>query len=155
MSEEFISLERKKELEDELEALKTTKRQEILAALKFAKDLGDLSENAEYHQAREDQAKLEDRIRKIEEILKNSKIISSNSKTKDVVSVGSRVIVQKSNSKEKVEYVLVGAEDADMLEGKISYHSPLGSGLLNKKKGDVFSIKTPKGEIEYKISDIL
>lgn len=155
MSEEFISLERKKELEEELETLKTTKRQEILAALKFAKDLGDLSENAEYHQAREDQAKLEDRIRKIEEILKNSQIISSNSKSKDIVSVGSKVIVQKNNSKEKAEYTLVGAEDADMLEGKISYHSPLGSALLNKKKGDVFSVKTPKGEIEYKISDIL
>ena len=85
MSEEFISLERKKELEIELEELKTNKRQEILAALKFAKDLGDLSENAEYHQAREDQAKLEDRIRKIEEIIKDSQIMSSNTKSKDIV----------------------------------------------------------------------
>ena len=155
MSEEFISLERKKELEIELEELKTNKRQEILAALKFAKDLGDLSENAEYHQAREDQAKLEDRIRKIEEIIKESKIMSSNTKSKDIVNVGGKVVVQKSGSKDKIEYTIVGAEDANMAEGKISYHSPLGSGLLNKKKGDVFVIKTPKGEIEYKITDII
>ncbi len=155
MSEEFISIERKKELEEELETLKTTKRQEILAALKFAKDLGDLSENAEYHQARDDQAKLEDRIRKIEEILKGSKIISSTNKSKDTVSVGGHVVVQKAGSKEKNEYMIVGAEDASMEEGKLSYHSPLGMNLLNKKKGDVFKIKTPKGEVEYKIVDIL
>ena len=117
--------------------------------------LGDLSENAEYHQAREDQAKLEDRIRKIEEIIKDSQIMSSNTKSKDIVNVGGKVVVQKSGSKDKIEYTIVGAEDANMAEGKISYHSPLGSGLLNKKKGDVFVIKTPKGEIEYKITDII
>src|SRR3989338_172636 len=118
----YITEEKRKELKVELEELKGPKRKEILAALKYAKSLGDLSENAEYHQTREDQGKLEERIVKIEQILQSSQTVSGGGG--DIVEVGSNVVVQKiSNSKsleEKKNYTIVGSEEADMTKGKIS-----------------------------------
>ncbi len=150
--DQYITEEKKQALLAELEELKTTKRKEILDALEFAKSLGDLSENAEYHQARDDQAKLEDRITKIKNILTTSKVVSKHHSTS--VEVGSTVIVSKEDAKEKKKYQIVGAEEADMASGKISNASPLGAALYGKKKGDTISFKTPSGVINYKIIDI-
>jgi transcription elongation factor GreA len=149
---DYITEEKKKELEIEVEALKGPKRKEIIDALEFAKSLGDLSENAEYHQAREDQGKLEERILKIEAILKNSTVITNTGG--DTVSVGSTVTVQKENSTDQKTYIIVGAEEADMAKGKMSNHSPLGEALFGKKKGDTITFKTPVGMVNYKIVEV-
>src|SRR3990172_2990334 len=121
--EEFITKEKKKALEDELADLKGPKRREILESLEFAKSLGDLSENAEYQQAREAQGKLEERISKVEHILKTSVIVVSHHSSK--VEVGSTIHIQKEGNKEEKKLQVVGSEEADMAEGKISHKSPL------------------------------
>jgi transcription elongation factor GreA len=152
MQEEYITAEKKVALQAELAELTTSKRREVLDALEFAKSLGDLSENAEYHQAREEQAKLEDRIKKVENILKTSIVVNSHHSTK--VEVGSTVVVKKEDDKEKKKYQIVGSEEASMAEGKISNRSPLGEALFGKKKGDEVTFQTPKGVIHYTILDI-
>lgn len=149
---EYLTIEKKKELELELSTLKSTRRKEIADALEYAKSLGDLSENAEYHQAREDQANCEDRIIHLEQILKNAVIMDTQST--GVVTVGSTVTVQKKGDKEERTFALVGSEEADPVTGRISNESPLGQALLAKKKGDVVTVTTPKGEMIYTIKSI-
>jgi len=145
-----MSREKFEELTRELDELRTTRRKEVAEQLEYARSLGDLSENAEYQEAREMQAAVEERIGKIEHVLKNAKIVAEGKKS-DNVGMGSTVTVQKVGGDEKKTYTIVGAEESDMFAGKISYHSPLGSALLNKKKGDEFSFHTPKGAQKYKI----
>ncbi len=151
-SKSYISAEKRIELEKELVTLRTEKRKEILEALEFAKSLGDLSENAEYHQAREEQGKLEERISTIEEILRNSVVIKKHHSA--TVDVGSTVTVQKEGDKNKQTFSIVGSEEADFAAGKISNNSPLGMALHGKKPGDKATFKTPKGEIVYKVISI-
>jgi transcription elongation factor GreA len=148
----YITEEKKKALEIELEDLKGPKRKEILEALAYAKSLGDLSENAEYHQTREDQGKLEERIAKIEQILRSSEIASAGGG--DVVSIASKVVVQKEGEKEEKTYQIVGSEEADMKLGKISNRSPFGEALYGKRKGDSIFFDTPKGKVNYKIVNV-
>ncbi len=150
---EYLTLEKKNELETEVTQLRSVRRKEIADALEYAKSLGDLSENAEYHQAREDQANCEDRINHIEQILKNAVIMGGNA-VAGVVHVGSTVTVQKKGSKEEKTFALVGSEEADSVSGRISNESPLGSVLLGKKKGDKVTVHAPKGEMEYTIISI-
>lgn len=153
MNKEYITLEKKGELENELKDLVTVKRKEIADALEYAKSLGDLSENAEYHQAREDQARLEDRIAEVEYILKNAEVAQKHNT--GMVEVGSVVHVKKSGSTKEIVYTLVGSEEADIPEGKVSNESPLGGALMGKKAGESATIKTPKGEeVTYKIVSI-
>lgn len=149
---DYITEEKKQALEAELKDLKGPKRKEILEALEYSKSLGDLSENAEYHQAREEQGKLEVRIVKIERILQSSQTAKSGGG--EVIEFGSKVVVQKSGSKEEKTYVIVGSEEADMLKGKISNKSPVGVALFGKKKGDNASFKTPNGVVHYKIISV-
>ncbi len=149
MTEELLSQEKFEELTRELDELKTKRRKEVAEQLEYARSLGDLSENAEYQEAREMQAAVEERIGKLESILKNAKIVHAGKS--DSVSMGSTVTVQKIDGTEKHVYIIVGAEETNMFEGKISYHSPLGSALMGKKKGDQFSFHTPRGTQKYKI----
>ena len=149
---DYITKEKRKALEEELADLKGPKRKEILENLTYAKSLGDLSENAEYHQTREDQGKLEMRIAKIEQILKSSHTVSGGGG--DIVEIGSKVVVQKEGSKDKISYTIVGSEEANMAEGKISNRSPVGVALFGKKKGGDVSFKTPKGTVNYKIISV-
>ncbi|MDE2071649.1 MAG: transcription elongation factor GreA [Patescibacteria group bacterium] len=149
MTEELMSQEKFEELTRELDELRTTRRREVAEQLEYARSLGDLSENAEYQEAREMQAAVEERIGKLELILKNAKIVKGAAG--DGVSMGSVVSVQKIGAEDKHSYIIVGAEEADMLVGKISYHSPLGNALMGKKKGDEFSFHTPRGLQKYKI----
>jgi len=148
----YITEEKKQALKDELNYLMITKRKEILESLEAARALGDLSENAEYHQAREDQGKTEDRIHQIDHMLKNSVVVKKHSSSN--VEIGTTVKVKKENSKDETTYSIVGAEEADMAHNKISNKSPLGEALFGKKKGDVVSIKTPKGLVKYTLVDI-
>ena len=148
----YITEEKKHALQEELKHLKTFKRKEILESLEAAKALGDLSENAEYHQAREDQGKTEDRINQIEYMLQSSVVVKKHQSSK--VEIGTTVVVNKEGNKDQVTYSIVGAEEADMVHNKISNKSPLGEALFGKKKGDVVSIKTPKGLAKYTLIDI-
>lgn len=146
---EYLTKEKKAELEDELKQLQTVRRKEIADALEYAKSLGDLSENAEYHQAREDQAYCEDRITHIEQILKNAVVMDGHQA--GVVSVGSTVTVLKKGDKTERVFIIVGSEEANIPEGKISNESPIGEALLGKKKGDKITVHAPKGEVEYTV----
>lgn len=149
---EYLTQEKFDELQKELEYLKKDKRKEIAEQLEYARSLGDLSENAEYHEAREEQANLEDRIVKIENLLKNASIVSSSGGKE--VSIGSTVIVQRDKENESRTFTIVGSEEADMSIGKISVRSPFGESVLGKKKGDEFSFKTPTGVAKYKIVSV-
>lgn len=147
---EYLTASKFEEFKKELEQLKTVRRKEVAENLEYAKGLGDLSENAEYHEARDMQASVEDRIAKLEMILKSATIVSSHNT--DAVSVGSVITVKK--DKEEKIFTIVGSEEADMSAGKISVRSPFGGASLGKKKGESFSFKTPSGMMEYTIVDI-
>jgi transcription elongation factor GreA len=150
---EYLTLEKKNELEQELKHLKSVRRKEIADALEYAKSLGDLSENAEYHQAREDQANCEDRINHVEQILKNAVVMDKHHAV--VVEVGTTVVIVKKGEKSEKHISLVGSEEANSLENKISNESPLGKALLGKKKGDTVTVISPKGEVLYTIKSIV
>ncbi len=151
-SKEYLTKEKHAELTKEFEHLTTEKRREIARDLEYAKALGDLSENAEYHQARELQATVEERIAKIEHLLKNAEIITTHQT--NIASVGSIVSVKKEGSKDSQKFTIVGSEEADTSAGKISCASPLGIAMLGKKKSDAFVVQTPKGAVTYKIVGI-
>lgn len=153
--QQYLSPEKFQELEKELTTLKTERRKEVAEHLEYAKKLGDLSENAEYQQAREEQAEVEDRIRHLEELLKNSSIIKGGAGGHEVVTMGSSVTLSKQGENGKTYiYTIVGSEEADTAQGKISNQSPLGSALLGKKKGDAVKVTTPKGPVTYVIATI-
>lgn len=151
-AEEYLTKEKFEELKKELESLKTVKRKEVAEALEYSKSLGDFSENQEYQEARDSQAILEDRISRLENILKSAKIISIQNA--NVVSVGSIVTVEKEGTKTRKSYTMVGSEEADASLGKISVRSPLGMSAMGKSKGETFSFDTPSGMMSYKIIDI-
>lgn len=151
-TKEYISEEGLRKLKEELETLKTVVRQEITIRLDEAKRMGDLSENAEYTEARESQEFNERRIAEIEEKVKHAVVIGKT-KGKDEIQIGSRFLV-KSHGKEQ-ELTIVGSEEADPISGKISNESPLGRAFLGKKKDDVVKVKTPKGEAKYTIEKII
>ncbi len=148
---EYLTKEKLNELKAELSDLKTIKRRDVAERLEFAKSLGDLSENAEYHQARDQQADIEDRIDQLEDIIKRAKIITG--RHKGIVEIGSKVKVKKDNGSENL-FFIVGPEEADVLDNKISFKSPLGEALLNHKVGEQISVITPRGECRYKILTI-
>jgi len=148
-----LSQEKFDELAKELEHLKTVRRSEIAKNLEYARSLGDLSENAEYQEARELQAATEERIRKLEELVKRATIVTDGKK-KDIVGFGSSVSIKKEGSDEVHEYKIVGSEEADMRERKLSHVSPLGAALMGKKKGDEFTFETPNGKQSYTVQKV-
>ncbi len=152
MEKEYLTQEKFDELQAELHELKTVKRKEIAEHLEYARSLGDLSENAEYHEAREDQAQTEARIQQIETILKNAIIVTH--KSGDTVEVGSKVTVTKAGDSTQIIFTLVGSEEADISVGKISHNSPLGAALFGKKKGESFEFQSPKGSVKYTVVDV-
>jgi transcription elongation factor GreA len=149
---EYLTKAKFEELTKELDFLRTVRRKEVAEDLEYAKQLGDLSENAEYHQAREEQAILEDRIGKLDSLLKSASIV--NGHHTGSVAVGSKVEIQKEGKKETATYMLVGSEEADMTQHKLSSLSPLGTAMLGKKKGDSFTLQTPGGKVSYKVVNI-
>jgi transcription elongation factor GreA len=150
---EYLTKEKLDELTKELDFLKTIRRKEIAEKLEFAKSLGDLSENAEYQEAREDQAATEERILKLQNILSGA-IIITKKKGDDVVRVGSTVIVAREGEKNTRKYQIVGSEEVDTAGGKISNKSPIGEALLGKGKGETVRFDTPGGTITCTIIDI-
>ncbi len=141
-------------LEQELEMLKTQKRQEVAEKIKVARGFGDLSENSEYDAAKEEQAQVEARIVQLENMLKNAKVIDEDEIDLNVVSVGTRVKVYDEEFDEELEYSIVGSTEADPDKNKISDESPVGKALIGKAAGDVVDVDTPGGTIQFKILSI-
>lgn len=154
-SKKFImTYEGVKKLEEELEYLKTVKRKEITEKIKVALGYGDLSENSEYDEAKNDQAFTEGRIIQLENMLKNAVVVDESEIPKDKVSVGSIVKVMDYEFDEEVEYTIVGSAEADPMNFKISNESPVGSALLGKKVGDVVEVAVPSGVSKFEVLEI-
>lgn len=143
-----------KKLEEELEYLKTQKRKEVAEKIKHARGFGDLSENSEYDEAKDEQAKVELRIVELEKMLKNAKVIDDSEISSDIVSVGTKLKIYDYEYEEELEYSIVGSTEADPASGKISDESPIGKALLGKKTGDEVDVETPGGVIKVKILEI-
>ena len=143
-----------KKLENELEYLKTVKRKEITEKIKVALGYGDLSENSEYDEAKNDQAFTEGRIVTLENMLKNAVVVDESEIPKDVVSVGSKVKVKDYEFDEEVEYSIVGSAEADPMNFKISNESPVGSALIGKKIGEIVEVQIPDGVNKFEIVGI-
>jgi transcription elongation factor GreA len=149
--QQYLSQERFDELTRELAELKTTKRIEVAQRLKTAKEYGDLSENSEYAEAREEQATVETRISELEDLLKNVSIVKKE-KGGDTVKVGSTVVVGKAGK--EMTYTIVGSYEADPAAGKISDESPLGKAFMKRKVGDKVHVAAPAGAVTYEIMKI-
>lgn len=154
-SKKFImTYEGVKKLEEELEYLKTVKRKEVAERLKVAISFGDLSENAEYDEAKNEQAKLEEQILKLDEKLRKAVIIDESQIDLDIVTVGSIVKLHDFDFDEEIEYSIVGSAEADPFEGKISNESPVGKGLLGARVGEELEIQAPDGVVKFKVLEI-
>jgi transcription elongation factor GreA len=151
MGDQIISQEGYDKLKKELDLLLNVKRREIADRIQKAKDMGDLSENAEYSEAKDEQAFNEGRIAELSQMIKNLTVVE-NGHNKDVVGMGSQVTVKNINGEK--QYTIVSFNEADPLTGKISNESPLGRAFVNKKQGDKVKVITPKGEMEYHIMRI-
>ncbi len=146
----FLTAEKFAELKQELDHLKTVRRKEVAESLEYARSLGDLSENAEYQEARDMQAAIEERISHLEKVIKEAKIVAHDKKG-DIVVLGSTVTIVKDKEKDGRTYTIVGSEEANIHEHKLSYLSPLGEALMGKSKGDEFTFETPAGKQKYKV----
>lgn len=143
-----------KKLEEELHDLKVNKRKEIAGKIKEAREQGDLSENAEYDAAKDEQRDIEARIEEIEKILKNAEGVVEDEVDLDTISVGCKVKVYDVEFDEEIEFKIVGSTEANSLEGKISNEAPVGKALIGAKKGDTVQVEMPSGIIEYKVLEI-
>ncbi|MHA6531769.1 transcription elongation factor GreA [Paenibacillus sp. BAC0078] len=152
--EVFLTKEGLAKLEEELKDLKTVKRKELAARLKLAISYGDLKENSEYHSAKEDQSFMETRIMILEKMLTKAQIVDESTMDLSKVSVGSLVTLNDVEYSEKIEYRVVGPAEADVLDNKISYESPLGKELLGKQVGDIINVDAPMGIIKYELLEI-
>jgi transcription elongation factor GreA len=149
-----LTYEGLKKLEDELQELKVVRRKEVAAKIKDARGQGDLSENAEYDAAKDEQAEIESRIALIEKILRNAEVIDEEDLDADNISIGSKVRILDMEFNEEVEYLIVGSTEADPAGGRISNESPLGMALLSKKCGDTITVDAPQGSLQYKVLEI-
>jgi transcription elongation factor GreA len=143
-----------KKLQDELDNRKTTIAAEIAERLKEARALGDLSENSEYDDAKEAQAENEVRIMEIEAILKNARLIEDDEISRTKVTLGAQITIRDEETREEMEYILVGAKEEDIFSNKISSDSPVGAAIIGKKKGQIVDVHTPAGILRYKIVKI-
>ena len=143
-----------KKLEDELHDLKVVKRKEVAEKIKEAREQGDLSENAEYDAAKDEQRDIEARIEEIEKILKNAEVVVEDEVDLDKISVGCQVKILDCEYDEELEYKIVGSTEANSLKGKISNESPVGKALLGAKVGDTVDVETQAGVLQYKVLEI-
>ena len=150
----ILTYEGLKKLEDELENLKVVRRKEVSQKIKEARQQGDLSENAEYDAAKDEQRDIEARIEELEKILKNAEVVVEEEADLDKVSIGCSVKILDCEFDEELEYKIVGSTEANSLKGKISNESPVGKALLGKQVGDTVTVETPAGEFSYKVLSI-
>lgn len=150
----FLTAEGLEKMESELEELKSVRRREVAERIKQALAFGDISENSEYDEAKNEQAQLEERILKLESMLRNAVVIDDEDISVESVSVGSKVTLKDIEFDEEVEYTIVGSAEADPYEGKISNESPVGSALIGGKVGETVEVQVPDGIIKYEILSI-
>lgn len=150
----ILTYEGLKKLEDELQDLKVVRRKEVAQKIKEAREQGDLSENAEYDAAKDEQRDIETRIEDIEKILKNAEVVVEEEVDLDKISIGCQVRILDCEFDEELEYKIVGSTEANSLKGRISNESPVGKALLGKKIGDMVKVETQAGELEYKVLSI-
>ena len=143
-----------KKLEDELNDLKVNKRKEVAQKIKEAREQGDLSENAEYDAAMDEQRDIEKRIEEIDTILKNAEVVDEDEVELDRINIGCKVRILDVEYNEELEYKIVGSTEANSLKGKISNESPVGKALIGSKEGDTISVETPAGVFQYKVLEI-
>jgi len=151
----ILTKEGLQKLEDELQNLKVVRRKEVAAKIKEARGQGDLSENAEYDAAKEEQAEIEARIKQLDEMLRNVEVIEESNISENTVSIGSKVKVFDESFEEEEIYTIVGSAESDPFEGKISNESPIGAGLIGHDVGETVEIATPNGSSKIKILEIL
>ncbi len=156
MNEKEIVLTRDglKKLEDELDELKTVHRREVNERIRQAKEFGDISENAEYEDAKQEQAFVEGRILKLEGMIRNARIIDQSDYVADEVHLGATVRVKETGSGSSHEFTIVGSAEADPKNARLSNESPLGRALMGRKQGDVVDVTTPRGQMKYKVEAI-
>ncbi|MCR4755749.1 MAG: transcription elongation factor GreA [Lachnospiraceae bacterium] len=150
----ILTYEGLKAYEEELENLKVVRRKEVAQKIKEARAQGDLSENAEYDAAKDEQREIEARIEELEKILKNAEVIDEDEVDTETISIGCRVKIRDMEFKEDLEYKVVGSTEANSLNGKISNESPVGKALIGAKKGETVKVETPTGVLKYKVLEI-
>ena len=150
----ILTSEGLKKLEDELDELIVVKRKEVAQKIKEAREQGDLSENAEYDAAKDEQRDIEARIEEIEKILKNAEIVDEDEVSLDTINIGCQVKILDCEFDEELIYKIVGSTEANSLKGKISNESPVGRALIGKKVGEMVSVETQVGTVQYKVLDI-
>jgi transcription elongation factor GreA len=155
VKEVILTPEGYKKLKAEIELLSTERRREVAERIRVARQFGDIAENAEYDDAKNDQMLLEHRIARLEEQLRNARVIEKKEITTDVVSVGARVRLRDVDAKQTVEYHIVGSAEANPSENKLSNESPVGKAIIGHKKGETVEVTTPRGaRLKYKIMEI-
>ena len=155
MEKEYkMSAARAQELQEELNYLKTTRSDEVAEQIKIARGFGDLSENSEYDEAKNEQGKLYSRIAELEEVLQHVVIVDESSSNSDVVSIGCKVTVADANGREMPPYRIVGSQESDPMHGIISEESPFGKALIGKKEGDTITVEAPRGTMIYTLLKI-
>lgn len=152
--EVVLTVEGLKKLEEELEYLKSVKRREVAERIRQAIDFGDISENSEYEDAKNEQAFIEGRILTLEKKLRNARVIDYSEVATDVVSLGSKVLLKDLESGDELEYVIVGSMEADPGENKISNESPVGKAIMGQTIGSIVQVSVPAGDLKYQILDI-
>ncbi len=150
----ILTYEGLKKYEDELHDLKVVKRKEVAQKIKEAREQGDLSENAEYDAAKDEQRDIEARIEELEKILKNAEVVVEDEVDLDKINIGCKVRIKDLELKEEMTFKIVGSTEANSLKGKISNESPLGKALIGAKEGDTVKAETPVGIIKYKVLEI-
>jgi transcription elongation factor GreA len=154
LKEVILTPEGYKKLQAEIEYLSNEKRREVAERIRIAREFGDIAENAEYDDAKNEQALLEHRISTLEERLRDAKVINKKDVAKDVVSVGSKVKLRDVDAKQTVEYHIVGSAEANPAENRLSNESPVGKAIIGHKKGETVEVAAPRGSLKYKILEI-
>src|SRR5207244_2201795 len=154
VKEVILTPEGFKKLQHEIEHLSTQKRREVAERIRIAREFGDIAENAEYDDAKNEQALLEHRIATLEERLRAARVITKKDIAKDVVSIGSKVKLRDMDAKQTVEYRIVGSAEANPAENKLSNESPVGKAIIGKKKGETVEVAAPRGSMKFKILEI-
>jgi transcription elongation factor GreA len=154
VKEVILTSEGFEKLKREIEYLSSDKRREVADRIRVAREFGDIAENAEYDDAKNEQALLEHRIAQLEERLRNARVLSKKEISTDVVSIGSRVKLRDMDAKETIEYHIVGSAEANPSENKLSNESPVGKAIMGRKKGEVVEVTAPRGALKFKILEI-
>ena len=154
MKEVILTADGYKKLQQEIDVLRNDKRREVAERIRVAREFGDIAENAEYDDAKNEQAMLEHKIAQLEERLLSARVITKKEISKDAVSIGSRVLLRDVKARKEVEYHIVGSAEADPAENKLSNESPVGKAIMGRKKGETVEVAAPRGKLKFKIMDI-